>query len=289
MAEPESLLDADFDAQLRGLFQEAEQAIEGRAAAARRAETEPETSEQKIEKKPDAATAAESAPGGKVSEALQPLVSGVEALTRKNEENTSLLKKLDESAAATIEVQKSLPELLALLKSAAEQRNSVSQQMFNALHQELKGYKDGFLLDSVHRPIIRDLITIYDDVAGIQRHMEDLAKEFTSIPGLTEHANTLLERVYSVQLHMKHHLEFVEEVLNRIDVTVMPSGGHGRLNKRTQRAVSVEVAKDPSEDAMVVRMVKRGFLWKERVVRPEEVVVKKWKADSAESVTSTES
>jgi molecular chaperone GrpE (heat shock protein) len=49
------------------------------------------------------------------------------------------------------------------------------------------------------------------------------------------------------------------------------------LNKQTQRAVSVEAAEDPDEDLLVVRTVKRGFLWKDRVVRAEEVVIKKWK------------
>jgi molecular chaperone GrpE (heat shock protein) len=53
--------------------------------------------------------------------------------------------------------------------------------------------------------------------------------------------------------------------------------GSGKLNKMTQRAVSVEMADEPEQDLDVARCVKRGFFWKERVVRAEEVVVRKWK------------
>ena len=39
----------------------------------------------------------------------------------------------------------------------------------------------------------------------------------------------------------------------------------------------MELAEDPDEDSMIVRVAKRGFLWKSRVLRAEEVVMKKWK------------
>ncbi|MND00168.1 hypothetical protein D3C83_186860 [compost metagenome] len=39
----------------------------------------------------------------------------------------------------------------------------------------------------------------------------------------------------------------------------------------------MELAEDPDDDNAVVRSVKRGFLWKDRLFRAEEVVIKKWK------------
>ena len=41
--------------------------------------------------------------------------------------------------------------------------------------------------------------------------------------------------------------------------------------------MAVEIAEDPDDDGDIVRTVKRGFLWKGRVFRAEEVVIKKWK------------
>ena len=45
----------------------------------------------------------------------------------------------------------------------------------------------------------------------------------------------------------------------------------------TSRTVTVEFTEDPDQDHKVVKVVKRGFLWKDRVVRAEEVVIRKWK------------
>jgi len=47
----------------------------------------------------------------------------------------------------------------------------------------------------------------------------------------------------------------------------MPVGA-GRLDKQSQRAVALEMVDDPELDMMVVRTVKRGFIWKARVLRP---------------------
>ena len=41
MSHPDELLDTDFEAQLRGLFQQAERAIEGRAAVEKQATDDP--------------------------------------------------------------------------------------------------------------------------------------------------------------------------------------------------------------------------------------------------------
>jgi hypothetical protein len=39
-------------------------------------------------------------------------------------------------------------------------------------------------------------------------------------------------------------------------------------------------------DQMVVKVLKRGFQWKDRVVRPEEVVIKKWTGNSDASASA---
>jgi molecular chaperone GrpE (heat shock protein) len=205
---------------------------------------------------------------------MRPVVLGLEALTRATGENTTILQKLDKSAGETVEAQKVLPQLVADLQTMVDQKNKVNLRMFDALHEELKGYKDGFLLESVHRPIIRDLITLYDDLAELQRQMAAAAHEN---PGeASEPPTGLLQRMRTMEMNMEHHLEFIIEVLARLEVTQLPVGV-GKLDKKTQRAVAVEMAEDPDEDGAIVRTVKRGFLWKERVLRAEEVVIKKWK------------
>jgi molecular chaperone GrpE (heat shock protein) len=304
MAPSDELPDVDFDAQLRGLFEEAEMVLEGRSAAGREQEQrleaqriaaekalaeklacdkEAELKEQKEQKSrsdaaPESAVAAELPRGAATSipQMLRPMVLGLAAVTRATGENSNILQRLDKAATESADAHQCLPQLVKDLQVMLDQKNKVNQRMFDALHEELKGYKDGFLLESVHRPIIRDLITLYDDLAELQRQMGAAVAEHSEGKTAGEAPIALLQRMRTMEMNMEHHLEFIIEVLARLEVTQLPVG-EGKLDKRTQRAVAVEMAEDPDDDTLVVRTVKRGFLWKERVLRAEEVVMKKWK------------
>jgi molecular chaperone GrpE (heat shock protein) len=265
------LSDADFASQMQGLVHEAELAMTSRHAA------EPESEPQPAPPAPSPAIPEPpAAPAPSISEMLRPLVQGVQAMGRTTGEHAQILSRLDRSAAESVEAQKELPKVVADLRAMVEQRNSVSRQMFDALHEELKSYKDGFLLDTVHRPMIRDLITLYDDLSHIHQQMRaPIESAHVALQGHETSAD-LGSRLENVSLHLEHNLDFILEVLARLEVTQLAQGV-GQLNKQTQRAVAVEAAEDPDEDMLVVRTVKRGFLWKDRVVRAEEVVIKKWK------------
>ena len=55
--------------------------------------------------------------------------------------------KLDKATEGVVDAQKTLPGLVENLQGMLDQKNGVNQRMFDALHEELKGYKDGFLLE----------------------------------------------------------------------------------------------------------------------------------------------
>ena len=289
MAEADSILDSEFDAQLRGLFAQAEKAIESRASAAagpaseaaaktRSPEAAPTSSPAPVSTTPPITGADPAASrSGQLSliQLLKPIVLGLEAVSRTTSDNTAMLKKMDAAAAESADAYKGLPALVTDLRGLLEAKNTVSQHMFAALHEELKGYKDGFLLDSVHRPIIRDLVSLYDDVAEIHRQMAG-ALSAAAEAKLGSGGEEVVRRLRTIEMNIEHNLGFVIEVLNRLEVTLMPPH-KGKLNKQTQRAISVELAEDPDEDGNVVRSVKCGFLWKDRLFRAEEVVIKKWK------------
>jgi molecular chaperone GrpE (heat shock protein) len=278
MADPEPILDTEFDAQLRGLFAQAEKAIETRAGAASAEPASPKSVAGDSAATADpASTSGVSSRLGQLSliQLLKPLVLGLETLSRATGDNTTLLRKLEAAGAASAESQKDLPAIAAELRSLMESRNAVSQSMFAALHEELKGYKDGFLLESIHRPIIRDLISLYDDVAEIQRQVTvavSSAEPARSCDGGVE----LIDKLRTIEVNIEHNLGFIVEVLNRLEVTLMPVHT-GKLDKKAQRAVAVEPTENRADDNIVVRSLKRGFVWRDRVLRAEEVVIKKWK------------
>jgi molecular chaperone GrpE (heat shock protein) len=268
MPQQEENLDADFDSQLQGLFQEATQNIEDRDAATRRTEEE---KEQEITRRVEERMARSyvTVPG-----MLRPVVQGLEAVTRAAGENTSILQKLDRVNEQAVAAHSDLPGLIEGLQSLVDQKNGLNQRMFDALHEELKGYKDGFLLESVHKPIIRDLISLYDDLSTIHRQMQDAVLDAAKLPSAV--ANKLLERLKTMDTNIEHNCEFIVEVLARLEVSMLPVGS-GKLDKQTQKAVAVEIAEDPDADGDIVRVAKRGFFRKGQVLRAEEVIIKKWK------------
>jgi len=268
MPHQEEKLDADFDSQLQGLFQEATQNIEDRDAASKKTE---ENKEQEITRRVEERMAKSYV---SVPQMLRPLMQVLEAVTRATGDNTTILQKLDKTTEAANEAKADLPSLVQGLQTLVDQKNSLNQRMFDALHEELKGYKDGFLLETVHKPIIRDLISLYDDLSLIHRQMQDAVADAAQLP--SEVANKLLARLKTMDTNIEHNCEFIVEVLARLEVCMLPVSS-GKLDKQAQRAVAVEIAEDPDADGDIVRVVKRGFYWKDRILRAEEVIIKKWK------------
>jgi len=203
---------------------------------------------------------------------LRPIAQGVEALARSQFEHADIVARVEKA----LNKQESLPRILGDMKQVLEQRNSVNRLMFEALHSELKTYKDGFLMESVLRPVIRDLISLYDDITEIHRLLVLALSTQEKRGDLTGGTLMLFENVLSPATLLEHNIHSIIEVLERLDVTQMPSNT-GKLDKRSQRAISVEPADDPDQDQQVIKILKRGFNWRERIFRPEEVIIKKWK------------
>jgi len=201
---------------------------------------------------------------------LRPLVLGLEALSRATVENTMVLSRLEVAASS----HETLPRIVTEIHEKFENKNVINQQLFDALHQELKGYKDGFILEVMQKPFVRDLITLYDDLAEIHRQMGAFEKNLES--GKAPETAPVCGHLKNTSTNLSHVMQSLVEIMARMEVMIVePSTG--KLNKTTQRAVSVELADSEKEDGEVLRSVKPGFMWRERIVRPEEVIIKKWK------------
>lgn len=209
---------------------------------------------------------------------LRPLVQHIESLGRAITENTMAIMRIEETVAAQSNIT-TLPRLITTLHEDLENRNGINQKLFDALHDELRGYKDGFLLEVLHRPLIRDLIILYDDLSEIHRRTAAFIESFA--PG-DETAEVVGARKYLTLLatNLDHIVHSLLEVLARMDVhRLEPSPG--KLDKLNQRVLNVQPAQSPEEDLTVAASLKPGFLWRERTVRAEEVVVKKWRPENS--------
>jgi hypothetical protein len=140
------------------------------------------------------------------------------------------LTKLDRAIDASAEAQHGLPQLIAELRGLLELKNGVNQRMFDALHEELKDYKDDFLLESVHRPVIRDLITLYDDLVEIHQQMTAAIVEATEDAELGPSPQALVDRMPTLATNIEHKMDFIIEVLARLEVTPLLDG-MGKLDR----------------------------------------------------------
>jgi molecular chaperone GrpE len=146
---------------------------------------------------------------------------------------------------------------------AMRNTDNVNQRLFNSLHQELKEYRDNFLRDSLQKPFIRDLVVLFDDLSRLSAQMQS-AGASAERQGAVGQWCTNLENALHSLVEIMHRMEVIE-----IEPTEM-------VDRALHRVVSYEPAEFAEDDGRIVMRVKRGFLWRDQVLRPEEVVAKRF-------------
>jgi len=200
-------------------------------------------------------------------QALRPLVLGLEGLGRATLANTQKIDQLLENQGAQISNFESKSG------NQLESKGIINQQLFDALHEELRGYKDNFLLDVLQKPIIRDLILLYDDLSELHRRLDLFLKVTHSDEPLIN------EFLRNLAMSLDNAVSSVVESLARLEVVRLePSSG--KLDTHKHRAMSVVEASTPDENGDIVQSLKPCFVWRNRIFRPEEVILKKWSITS---------
>lgn len=162
------------------------------------------------------------------------------------------------------------PDMMAQLRrmddhlKALRNTESVNHRLFNSLHQELKSYRDNFLRDSLQKPFIRDLIVLFDDLSTLSSQIH------TAAPPADGKRNALSQWVDNLE----NAIHAVVEILHRMEVTEIE---HKEIVDRTcHKVVSYEPADFVEDDGKIVMRLRRGFTWRGQVLRPEEVVAKRF-------------
>ncbi len=146
---------------------------------------------------------------------------------------------------------------------ALRNTESVNQRLFNSLHEELRGYRDNFLRDSLQKPVIRDLILLFDDLTVLAAQMENSGAGDQELDEKPKQWSSNLENV----------IHAVVEILQRLEVhQIEPKE---KADRALHKVVSFEAAETAEEEGLIVRRLKAGFVWREQVMRAEEVVVKR--------------
>ena len=208
----------------------------------------------------------------------QPQTAGASLLRERALELERLnarLKQLEQTLCKRLEdlavniTQNKAPDLSARLRNIDEQltairgTESVNQRLFDSLHEELLKYRDNFLHESLQKPFIHDLVHLFDDLSSLLEQLRASSEEQKKRGRINQWRDNLENAIYSL-LEILHRFEVKEiEPKETVDRTL-------------HRVVSYEPAEFPEEDGRIVMRVKRGFFWRGRLIRPEEVIAKRY-------------
>ena len=201
-----------------------------------------------------------------IGQMIRPLAVGVEDLNER-------LGKLVATQAAT--KAPDLGPIHATLETVRGQLGrmgnveSANQKLFDALHTELKGYKDGFLFDSLQKPFVRDLIALFDDLSTLAAQIEARQLQTGSGGGEGEFLNIFGQ-------NFDNACHGLLETFERLDVERHETAPGEPVDKRVHRVIAFEPAPEAVQEGCVARSLRPGFTWRGRSVRPEEIIAWRW-------------
>ena len=160
------------------------------------------------------------------------------------------------------EVNQSLSELRQLFEDQIA-RNANQNKMFDAIHREMKDYKENSLLEALHKPIVHNLIGFYDNFKLIESQLNDILNGTEDIRP---------DDLSQFQKNLENIRFELEEVLYRLDVTLYEERLE-TLDRKLHKTLDTKPADTPEQDGKVAEVHKIGFRWREKVFRPEEVTI----------------
>jgi molecular chaperone GrpE (heat shock protein) len=147
---------------------------------------------------------------------------------------------------------------------ALHNTETVNQRLFDSLHQELIKYRDNFLHESLQKPFIRDLLILFDDLSALSAQLQTAVEGNEAKRGKLVHWRDNLENA----------IHSLTEILHRMEVSEIEP--KETVDRAFHRVVSYEPSDFAEDEGRIVMRVKRGFLWRDQVLRPEEVVAKRF-------------
>jgi molecular chaperone GrpE (heat shock protein) len=179
----------------------------------------------------------------------------------QNLEETVTSRKSSSTEPTDLAAQfRKMDEHMAALRNT----ESVNQRLFDSLHEELIKYRDNFLHESLQKPFIRDLLILFDDLSALSSQLQ----------AADEGNETKRRKQRQWRDNLENAIHSLTEILHRMEVSEIEP--REMVDRAFHRVVTYEPADYAEDDGRIVMRVKRGFLWRDQVLRPEEVVAKRF-------------
>ena len=139
----------------------------------------------------------------------------------------------------------------------------MNQRLFDSLHDELLKYRDNFLHESLQKPFIHDLVHLFDDLTALSEQLRTASEGESGRGHVAQWHDNLENAIHSLV-----------EILHRLEVKEIDA--KEKVDRSFHKVVSFEPADFQEDDGRIVMRVKRGFLWRGKLIRPEEVIAKRF-------------
>lgn len=142
---------------------------------------------------------------------------------------------------------------------ASMENDDTKQELFERLYNELDQHRRDFMYTYILKPLFKDLIALYDRVEKTADYFEvEEPQDSQMTTNIRSFQNEILD------ILRKQGVSSVEVDTNDFD-------------ERYQEAVDVESVDEGEADYKVLRTVRQGFMYEDKLIRPEEVVVGRYR------------
>lgn len=196
-------------------------------------------------------------------------VVGPQSIEQQLETLEATLAKKIEEMVTTVSSKRNV-ELSLQFRKVEEQleaiRNTetVHQRLFDSLHEELIKYRDDFVHESLQKPFIHDLVHLFDDLSALSSQLNSSMQDGKKKSGPLSQWHDNLE----------NSIHALVEILHRLDVKEIEP--RDTVDRALHKVISFEPADFSEEDGRIVMRLKRGFLWRDQLIRAEEVIAKRF-------------
>lgn len=157
-------------------------------------------------------------------------------------ENTTILK----------EIQNTIHDRL--------EYDNVKEKAFDKLYAAMTKQKDSFdALDRAVKPVLIDLLLFYDNIKKLE----------SKIYG---HSITDID----IPQEIKGIKEELLEILYRQEVLPLKEDLSGFFDSKNHNATIIEKTNNKEDDWKVVAILRDGFKWREIVLRPQHIIIKRF-------------
>lgn len=157
-----------------------------------------------------------------------------------------------------VEGQNEIKAFVLSLKELFHGKISIDKsqrEAFDKLYDEMKLYKENFVFSAM-RPIIMDLVLLYDNIKRMEKYTEDT-------------------NVLKATSHIKEELL---EILYRQDVEPIITT-ETKIDRKLQKVIKSVSTCSEFENGDIIEVVREGFLRDGKTLRLQEVICKKYQGN----------